>query len=1340
MKVYGSMAGWLPVAALGVFVYLLPTNAWAEDWPMWRYDSQRSAASPNELPSRYELLWSVSHSERQPVWDDPLNQDLMSYDSQFEPIVLGGRIFIGFNDQDKLVALDTATGQTLWTFFADAPVRLPPVAWKDCVLFCSDDGFMYCLKADSGQLLWSFRGGPNSQKALGNQRLTSAWPARGGPVVYEDTVYFAASIWPFMGTFIYALDANTGSVRWINDSTGAQYIKQPHSAPSFAGVGPQGALVATQDYLIVPGGRSVPAVFQRSNGQFVHFEINAGGKGTGGSFVAADSLHFYVHTREKGTRAFNTTTGLKTAFTPNEPVITGNVLYAATLSSGQPQIHAYRANLDDDKNRESLWSLEASAMEELIGAKDHLVAAGNGKISIIRRPELSGEQLSGGELIKQLEVAEPVARMLVADHKLFVVFRSGRVAAFGAPASDKETRQANWIDSAVGALSQQIEPEKTTPDASQESEKAVEMVRQLLSMGDSQGYALWYGPCSHGLLRAWFEQSPFVQLAIVDSDAGRVDRARQYLDSIGAYGKITVHLGTPESFRAPQYIANQVFVSEDLAAEASDMDITSAYASVRPYGGSLTFVPSGSNNSNGELTRRLMDRLQKLELEQAELSSKGNWVMARRVGALPGSADWTHQHGDIANTVKSNDSRVQLPLGILWFGGSSNMDVLPRHGHGPPQQIVGGRLIIQGMNSLSARDVYTGRVLWHREFEDLGTFDVYYDDTYEDTPLDPKYNQVHIPGANARGTNYVVTEDRIYLAVGNQCQILDVTTGQNVGLITLPRDADGDDPEWGFIGVYQNVLLGGVGFAKYRQRLDLEFESDKLFTGNKAGFGSKSLDRAASRSLIGYHRETGEMLWKVDANHSFWHNGIVAGGGKVFCLDRNPSLVEDALRRRGASHPDTYRILAIDALSGDPLWEVREHIFGTWLGYSEQFGLLLQAGAKASDRLGDEVGKGMRVYNANNGSLRWAQDELAYNGPCILHNNWIITNTNAYSVSSGAYDIRTGQQRFIMNPITGQDQPWQITRTYGCNKIIASENLLTFRSGAAGYYDLLNDSGTGNWGGFKSGCTSNLIVADGVLNAPDYTRTCSCSYQNQTSLALVHMPELDQWTNNLSAIQADKDTLVSSVGINFGAPGDRRDSDGVLWIEHPNVAGDEPPLVVQLNEGVQFHKQHSSSFAGSPLPWVTASSAIGVSELRVKIRTQAGPPLEKTDSNSDAVVAATGGSHDGIPVDLPIESNDEHVASYDVTLYFGLPRILAGNEKHIFDVRLKNHPHSTTVVLQESKQMGPNRHSDHALVAMPFASHTFRDVLLVDELVISFDAKQGTPVLSGVRMIRSGSN
>jgi hypothetical protein len=58
------------------------------------------------------------------------------------------------------------------------------------VLVASDDGSLYCLSAASGELLWEFYGGPRRQSILGNGRMVSRWPARGGPVVADDRVYF----------------------------------------------------------------------------------------------------------------------------------------------------------------------------------------------------------------------------------------------------------------------------------------------------------------------------------------------------------------------------------------------------------------------------------------------------------------------------------------------------------------------------------------------------------------------------------------------------------------------------------------------------------------------------------------------------------------------------------------------------------------------------------------------------------------------------------------------------------------------------------------------------------------------------------------------------------------------------------------------------------------------------------------------------------------------------------------------------------------------------------------------------------------------------------------------
>ncbi len=1149
----------------------------AQDWPMWRYDAQRTAAaSKNRLPETLQPAWSRDFGARQQAWDDPLNNDLMSYDRVFEPIVLDGRLIVGFNDQCKVMALDADSGEAVWTAFTEAPVRMPPVGWNGRVLFSSDDGFLYCADAATGELHWKFSAAPSAQQVIGNQRIASAWPARGGPVVRDDTVYFASSIWPFMGTFIHALDVETGEVRWVNDSTGAQYIKQPHSAPSFAGVAPQGALVATENWLIVPGGRSVPAVFNRADGEFRYFEINAGGKGTGGSFVAADDQHFYVHTRQKGTLEFQLADGVKTAFRPNEPVLIDDLVYSAELYLDQPIVRCY------GPDRKVVWELNVDGSGDLILAGDELLAAGPEAISRIKLP--AGGQRA--QLISQLPVTDPIERLLAADQKLFAVTIDGRILAFSESGP------------APQALVESERSKHAKPSFNDQTKQAV---AKLLSRGDAQGYAFWYGDSSTPIKRAMAADSPFVQLALVDPNAVTVQQARQQLDDQGLYGRVTVHHAEPGAFMPPKYVANMVFV--DHAVVASDLSvIAKLYESVRPFGGVLQVLAD-------QEIETLASQIKALDLEQAEVTIGDQSVMVRRVGALPGSADWTHQYGNIANTIKSDDQRVKLPLGVLWFGGSSNLDVLPRHGHGPPEQVVGGRLFIEGMNSLSARDVYTGRVLWKRDFKDLGTFDVYYDDTYKDTPLSPMYNQVHIPGANGRGTNYVVTKDRIYMVERDVCHVLDPATGETIADFRIPGSPAEPD-QWGYIGVYEDVLIAGVGFAEYRKQHGLSFESDKKLSSSKAGFGAKSLDRAASRALVAMDRFSGELLWKIDAKNSFWHNGIVAGGNQIYCLDRNPIQIEEALQRRGESRTDSYRIVALDYRTGQQNWEIQEGIFGTWLGYSQQYDLLLQAGAAASDRLFGEPPRGMAVYRARDGSVKWRNDDVRYSGPCILHNDLIITNTNSYSSSAGAFYLLDGKQKLVPNPVTGEMQPWTLTRAYGCNSIIASENLLTFRSGAAGFYDLLTNSGTGNLGGFKSGCTSNLVAAGGVLNAPDYTRTCSCSYQNQTSLALVHMPEADMWSVSAAAEVKAVGKRIDRVGLNFGAPGDRRDPGGLLWLEYPATAGPSPSIPIEFNQGAEFFQNHTSTMSGSDLPWVRASGVTNVTEARIGISLQNDPDRE----------------------------------------------------------------------------------------------------------------------------------
>jgi outer membrane protein assembly factor BamB len=206
----------------------------AADWPMWRHDAGRTASSSEALPEKLVLQWVRHDRPLKPAfWQ--VRQERVQFDLGYEPVVMGKTLFIGTSLNDSVTALNTETGAERWRYYADGPVRLAPAAAKGRVYFGSDDGFLYCLNAASGKLVWKVRGAPSNRKVLGNGRLISVWPVRGGPVVLNDHVYFAAGVWPFEGIFIHALDARTGKTIWVNDRAGSLQLAHPHGALSFGG-------------------------------------------------------------------------------------------------------------------------------------------------------------------------------------------------------------------------------------------------------------------------------------------------------------------------------------------------------------------------------------------------------------------------------------------------------------------------------------------------------------------------------------------------------------------------------------------------------------------------------------------------------------------------------------------------------------------------------------------------------------------------------------------------------------------------------------------------------------------------------------------------------------------------------------------------------------------------------------------------------------------------------------------------------------------------------------------------------------------------------------------------
>ena len=1309
----------------------------AADWPMWRHDAGRSGVSPAALADELHLHWVRELPEPQPAW--PASQTKLQFDRSYQPVVMGRRLFVGSTVNDSISAYDTRTGNELWQFYTEGPVRFAPVADGERVFAVSDDGHLYCLYAGTGKLLWKVNGGPAKRLVIGNDRLVSTWPARGGVVLADGVLYFTASIWPSMGIFIHAVDAETGQILWTNSETGSLFTVHPHGAASFGSIVPQGYLALAGDYLVVPGGRSLPAVFERKTGKLVHFQF--GGKSGGGFEVMAGGDCYAV-----GGELFQLKDGMRLAsldaglMSSKECVgLTGGTLKIQSLDGeiktkltidrkGKPQktvtfTPRFQRSIDVDAD---------GAGEIFCRAGDRIYLGGKNRIAAVDLPNADTKERI--EPAWALPLNENPTAMLAADDRLFVVTEANKLYCYG---PEQRPASAHILEK---------------PDPQVPSAEWVAKAKPYLEASPSKaGYALALGVGSGRLIEQIILDTN-LQVIALETEREQLDQLRQRMDERGLYGtRLSALEAEFASHPLPPYLADLIFV-EDSALTGTLIrpgSLSHIYQTLRPFGGVLVFPATEEQHSAvRETIEQNAERFPKAILER-----NGALTLLRRVGALPGAGDWTHQYGDATNSVVSKDQLVKAPLGVLWFGGPSNDKVLPRHGHGPAPQVAGGRLVIEGPDMLRAVDVYTGRVHWEKDLPGVGE---YYDVTR------------HFSGAGEVGSNYVTLSDRVYVIHDGKILELDARTGETAYAYELPEEENQKSPgSWGFVAWADGRLVatsspvkvagvgdsakstskasipkgftaiikphaewhylagkdpaadwmagelsltnwknGAAGFGygddddrtvlkdmqnRYtrvyiRKELDgrdlqnvrevsLAINYDDAFIAYfngreivRAGVGKGSgqsasklksheakgyetfplrdfqklvkpgknvlaieghntdadssdftldpylvaktsaaqpsktddapetaagrkriadllelADKAsASRRLVVFDAKTRKPLWSRDAVYGFRHNSIVVTGDRVFCIDSLSPEQFDQLKRRGLNAADEPRLLALDARTGEELWSTTEDVFGTFLNYSAEHDVLLQAGSAYRDRAADEVGTGMVAYRGSTGEVLWKDLKLTYNGPCLLWRDKVITN---------------GASGFQLDLLDGKKTGWKFSRMYGCNTVIGGEHLLTFRSGAAGFCDLTGDSGTGNLGGFRASCTSNLIPADGVLNAPDYTRTCVCAYQNQTSVAWIHMPDADFWTFS----SLDKAENLERVGLNLGAPGDRRSEEGTLWFDYPTEGGPSPDLDVSVDPGdIRWYSHHASEFSGQAA-WISASGGEGLRKLTLKV-------------------------------------------------------------------------------------------------------------------------------------------
>lgn len=245
----------------------------ATDWPTYRGDYARSGVSPDPIAGTVSEAWKWRsiHPPR-PAWQGEAKWDGWNkvydmkprqiFDRAFHVVIAANRVYFGSSSDDQLHCLDAGTGKELWTFYSEGPIRLAPSIQGERVYFGSDDGCVYCLKADTGALVWKTRATPTDRRIPGNGRLISAWPVRTSVIVQDGKLFTTAGMFPAEGVHLLALDAASGSESWRQIQT---------DLPA------QGYLLASRSRLYVPAGRDNPAVCDLQDGKRLRVVEGSGG-------------------------------------------------------------------------------------------------------------------------------------------------------------------------------------------------------------------------------------------------------------------------------------------------------------------------------------------------------------------------------------------------------------------------------------------------------------------------------------------------------------------------------------------------------------------------------------------------------------------------------------------------------------------------------------------------------------------------------------------------------------------------------------------------------------------------------------------------------------------------------------------------------------------------------------------------------------------------------------------------------------------------------------------------------------------------------------------------------
>jgi len=1075
-----------------VCVVALIFPAVAEDWPTYGHDTYRSGTTDEPIqPPLIEIWRYQSLQPPQPAWPDPAVHDFAVkggrihrpraiYDRAFHTSISGGLVFFGSSADDRIVALDAGTGVERWSFTTGGPVRLAPAVVKGRVYAGSDDGCVYCLNAADGAPIWKYSPAPDARWIPGNGRIISACPIRTGVAWKDGVVYFGAGLFPEEGVYLCALDARSGREIWKVSPDPMDFIRRFSSEKAdrrFA-LSPQGYLLASDRKLYIPTGRTSPVAVNLATGEIEGMLECPGGEGGTYALLTRDTIVSGPGTRLS---AFDAVTQEPVATFPGRCILVqGETSYLlsdewiAALDRAKYRENVARQN-DLRKQRRRLRDAiktmaeteRAAATQELAGVEKALkelrgseytwqkpcpesyamILAG-GLLIVGSENEVRALRSSDGETVWSSSVDGKAYGLAAANGKLLVSTDTGVIHCFAAgPAPGS-------VPSTLPAY----------PKAIAEVTAAASFV--IKTAGGRQGYCLDLG-CQTGALALEIARNSGLRVVAVD-DEQAVSRMRAELAGTGLYGtKVAAMASALDRLRFTNYIADVIVSERTLPNGCPPFAPEEAGRLLRPYTGVL-FVKYTPETA--AVVKDWAGNVAGCDIAVDD----GSWLVLWR-GPLPGAGEWTHQYADPGNSGCSGDTIISAPARLQWFGLPGPRPMVDRHHRAMPPLVKNGRMFVPGDNCIIAADAYNGTPLWELE-----------------TPDNRRL-------ANPRDSGHMAAaDDLLYVAVHDECWVLDAATGERVATYQAPQLAGDGKRNWGYIAVVGDFLLGSG------QKPDASYTTMSTLGDFEIQWGDfKRL--VTSDYLFCMDRRTGKVLW-TRGGGLFIHPAIAAGAGRLYFIE---SHSRTATRdRNGRSNLEVLWdnspiMLALDLATGKPAWEIPvdfspcQHII--YLSYANDT-LVVTGSGNREDRAwyylyGFDAATGTPLWQANHPNNKGGIG--GDHGEQVHHP--VIVGEVVYA-EPVAYALRTG----VRVNLSGASSEWEMERREGCGTVSASARCLLYRDGhpcvqniqPAGPRTKLNHI-------TRPGCWINVIPAGGLILIPEASSGCSCPYPLQTSLAYV---------------------------------------------------------------------------------------------------------------------------------------------------------------------------------------------------------------------------------------------